>query len=149
MPLRSFAGKVILIVNTASQCGFTKQYKDLQDLYDRYNDRGLVVIGVPCNDFGGQEPGTESEIKDFAKNNFGVTFPLTSKVSVGGDDAHPFFKWAADQKKGGILQSGPKWNFHKFLIDRRGHLVKSYGSHINPLDVDITSEIEILLTQSP
>lgn len=145
MPLSGFAGQVVLIVNTASQCGFTKQYKDLQALYERYKDRGLVVIGVPCNQFGGQEPGSESTIKDFTQKQFGVTFPLTSKADVSGKNAHPFFTWASDQKKGAFLQSSPKWNFHKFLIDRQGQLVKSFGSYVDPDSSEIITEIEKLL----
>lgn len=147
MPLSSYAGQVMLIVNTASQCGFTKQYEDLQALYARYKDRGFVVIGVPCNQFGKQEPGSEAVIKDFAQKQFGVTFPLTAKTEVSGAKAHPFFAWASAEKKGAFLQSSPKWNFHKFLIDRKGQLVKSYGSHINPDDDAIISEIEKLLDE--
>ena len=145
MPLSDFSGKVLLIVNTASQCGFTKQYTDLQALYEDYKDAGLVVIGVPCNDFGKQEPGQLETIKDFTKSQFGVTFPLTQKYSVKGDDIHPFFEWAGEQKKGGFLQSSPKWNFHKFLIDQDGDLVKSFGSQVNPSSPKIREEIERLL----
>jgi glutathione peroxidase len=147
MPLIDFAGQVILVVNTASQCGFTKQYKDLQALFERYKDRGFVVIGVPCNQFGGQEPGSETTIKDFAQKQFGVTFPLTMKAEVSGKNAHPFFKWASDQKKGAFLQSSPKWNFHKFLLDRKGNLVKSYGSHFDPDSAEMTNAIEKLLAE--
>jgi glutathione peroxidase len=141
MPLSGFQGQVLLVVNTASQCGFTKQYTDLQNLYERYKDQGLVVIGVPCNDFGKQEPGSLDAIKDFTTNQFGVTFPMTQKYSVKGDGAHPFFTWASRQKKGAFLQSSPKWNFHKFLINQNGELVKSFGSQINPLSENITREI--------
>jgi glutathione peroxidase len=149
MPLSNYAGQVMLIVNTASQCGFTKQYEDLQALYERFKDRGFVVIGVPCNDFGSQEPGGEDVIKDFAQRQFGVTFPLTSKTSVTGDDAHPFFEWASAQNKGAFLQSSPKWNFHKFLIDRKGQVSKSFGSQVNPMDDDMITEIERLLIAKP
>jgi glutathione peroxidase-family protein/uncharacterized protein (DUF2237 family) len=142
MPLRGFKGKVLLIVNTASQCGFTDQYKDLQTLYETYKERGLIVIGVPCNDFGKQEPGHAEVIKDFTSKKFGVTFPLTQKYSVKGGDAHPFFIWATEQKKGAFLQSSPKWNFHKFLIDKNGDLVKSFSSQVNPSSSKIREEIE-------
>lgn len=145
MLLSDFRGKAVLIVNTASQCGFTKQYKDLQTLYELYKDQGLVVIGVPCNDFGKQEPGDLETIKNFTQKQYGVTFPLTQKYSVKGNDAHPFFKWAEDQKKGALFQSSPKWNFHKFLIDTKGDLVKSYGSQVNPSSVKIREEIERIL----
>jgi len=145
MPLSDFRGKAVLIVNTASQCGFTKQYTDLQNLYTTYKDQGLVVIGVPCNDFGNQEPGDLEAIKDFTQNNFGITFPLTQKYSVKGDYAHPFFTWAANQQKGAFLQSSPKWNFHKYLINKSGDLVKSYGSHISPTSPDITQDIQAIL----
>lgn len=145
MPLSNFKGKAVLVVNTASKCGFTDQYKDLQTLYESYQDQGLVVIGVPCNDFASQEPGSLEVIQDFTKNQFGVTFPLTQKYSVKGEDAHPFFVWASEEKKGGFLQNAPKWNFHKFLIDKNGDLVKSFGSHINPMSQSIRGEIEKLL----
>lgn len=145
MPLRDFEGKTLLVVNTASQCGFTKQYKDLQALYEMYKNRGLVVIGVPCNDFGNQEPGDEGVIKDFTTNKFGVTFPMTQKYSVKGSDAHPFFTWASAQKKGAFLQSSPKWNFHKFLVGPDGDLKKSFGSQVSPSSNKMRTEIEKLL----
>lgn len=145
LPLADFAGQVVLVVNTASQCGFTGQYKGLQALYEQHRDRGFAVIGVPCNDFGRQEPGDESVIKDFTRNQYGVTFPLTAKTPVTGADAHPFFKWAAAQKKGDFLQSAPKWNFHKFLLDRHGQVYKSYGSQVAPDDKGLTADIEQLL----
>ena len=145
MPLSDFAGQVVLVVNTASQCGFTGQYKGLQALYETYRDRGFTVIGVPCNDFGKQEPGDNAVIKDFARTQYGVTFPLTAKTSVTGDDAHPFFEWASAQKKGALLQSSPKWNFHKFLLDRNGQVFKSYGSQVAPDDKALMADIEQLL----
>lgn len=146
--LQRYKGQAVLIVNTASQCGFTKQYADLQKLYETYKERGLIVIGVPCNDFGRQEPGDLETIKEFTKNEFGITFPLTQKYQVKGENAHPFFTWASQQKKGSFLQSSPKWNFHKFLIDRNGDLVKSYGSQVNPLSPKITEEIENTLNNN-
>jgi len=113
LPAKSFVGKAVLVVNTASFCGYTKQYAGLQALYEKYRDRGLVVLGVPSNDFGGQEPGKEAEIKAFCETNFAVDFPMTTKQSVKGADAHPFYKWAAEQSGG---EGVPKWNFHKYLI---------------------------------
>ncbi len=148
MPLSDFAGKVMMIVNTASQCGFTNQYKGLQELYENYSEQGFVIIGVPCNDFGGQEPGTEEEVKQFVQDTYSVTFPMTSKYSVKGDDAHPFFVWAAKQRKGGFFFSSPKWNFHKFLIGRDGQLFRSYGSQVKPMSDDIKKDIEGLLAKS-
>ena len=145
LPLSDFKGQIFMVVNTASQCGFTKQYEDLQKIYDDYSDQGFSVIGVPCNDFGNQEPGDEDIIKGFVKDQFGVTFPMTNKVSVKGDNAHPFFKWASNQKKGSFLQSSPKWNFHKFLIDRDGQVFKSYGSHVSPTSEKVRQDIEALL----
>lgn len=147
MPLSKYEGKVILIVNTASQCGFTKQYEALQNLYEAYKDMGLVVIGVPCNQFGRQEPGSSDDIRSFVKEQYGVTFPMTSKVNVKGPDAHPFFQWAKDQNKGGFLQSSPKWNFHKYLIDRNGRLQGSYGSHVSPESSKIRDKIVELLQE--
>lgn len=148
MPLSGFKGKAILIVNTASQCGFTNQYKDLQAVHEMYDEQGLIVIGVPCNDFGKQEPGELETIKEFTQSKYGVTFPLTQKYSVKGNDAHPFFIWAGKQKKGAFLQSSPKWNFHKFLIDKKGDLVKSYGSQVSPSSRKMRQDIERVLAQN-
>lgn len=145
MPLANFKGQVMLIVNTASQCGFTKQYEGLQDLHEKYQDQGFTVIGVPCNNFGNQEPSSTEHIKEFIKNQYGVTFPMTEKYDVSGDDIHPFFEWAIEQDKGGLLFSKPRWNFHKYLIDRKGQVVKSFGSSVEPMSDRITSEIEKLL----
>jgi glutathione peroxidase len=120
MPLANYKGKVLLVVNTASKCGFTPQYKGLEALYNQYKGRGLVIIGVPSNDFGAQEPGSAKEISAFCQLNYGVTFPMTSRQVVSGDNAHPFYKWAYSVLGFG---SAPKWNFHKYLIDRNGHIV--------------------------
>src|SRR5262249_54993644 len=117
MPLSQYRGKALLIVNTASKCGFTPQYKGLQALYDKYKGRGLVVIGVPSNDFGAQEPGSAAEIKSFCELNYGVTFPMTSKYAVTGNSAHAFYKWAYEALGFG---AAPKWNFHKYLASRDG-----------------------------
>lgn len=123
MKLSQFAGKPILVVNTASKCGLTPQYAGLQTLSDTYANRGLVVLGVPSNDFGRQEPGTEAQIKDFCATNYKVTFPMTAKNVVVGGDAHPLYKWAVEQA--GDDAAAPKWNFHKLLIGGNGELGKS------------------------
>ncbi len=141
MKLSDFAGKVVMVVNTASECGFTKQYADLQELYAAYQPRGLVIIGVPSNDFGGQEPGTEADIKKFCETNYNITFPLTEKTVVSGKNAHPFYQWAAEQPSSGA----PAWNFHKYIIDREGHLAASLGSKTNPQSEKIISLLEALL----
>lgn len=142
--LADYKGKVILIVNTASQCGFTPQYKSLQSLYSHYKDKGLVVIGVPSNDFGAQEPGNDHDIAKFCELNYGVTFPLTAKQIVSGDGAHPFYIWA--KKKLGF-GTAPKWNFHKYLISRKGQLVDYYNSTTDPQSDKLISNIEILLNE--
>ncbi|MBN8912783.1 MAG: glutathione peroxidase [Rhizobiales bacterium] len=129
MPLSDFKGRVLLVVNTASFCGFTKQYEALQALNAKYEAQGFNVIGVPSNDFGGQEPKAAGEIKEFCEGMFGVTFPLTDKVVVSGDEAHPFYKWAREEL-GWI--NAPKWNFHKYLVGRDGKLVTSFFSQTAP-----------------
>jgi glutathione peroxidase len=142
MPLSQYRGKVLLVVNTASQCGFTPQYESLENLYETYKDRGLVVIGVPSNDFGGQEPGTAQEIKAFCQLNYGVTFPLTSKQVVSGRQAHPFYQWVYSVLGFG---SAPKWNFHKYLIDPRGRPVDYFVSTTAPDSARLITAIEKLL----
>lgn len=137
--LSEYARKVLLIVNTASECGFTKQYKGLQELHTKYKDRGLVIIGVPSNDFGAQEPGTSKEIAKFCEINYGVTFPLTSKQVVSGDKAHPFYVWAKATLGFG---TAPKWNFHKYLISKDGKLVDYFNSTTSPDSDKIISVIE-------
>jgi len=129
LPLEQFAGKAVLVVNTASKCGFTPQYDGLQALWDQYREQGLVVLGVPSNDFGGQEPGTEAEIQSFCSVNFDIDFPMTAKTKVSGGDAHPFYAWARDQV--GLIGS-PKWNFHKYLIGPDGQLVDWFSSMTGP-----------------
>jgi glutathione peroxidase len=141
LPLSAYRGKALLVVNTASRCGFTKQYEDLQKLYSDYTDRGLVVLGVPSNDFMGQVPGTNEEIKKFCETSFGITFPMTEKVSVKGGSAHPFFQWAAGQDNGGT----PKWNFHKYLIAPDGTLAASFGSTTGPYDQKLITALESIL----
>lgn len=140
--LRDFAGKPVLIVNTASACGLTPQYAGLESLYRAYGPKGLVVLGVPANDFGAQEPGTEAEIKTFCETRFAVDFPMTAKQVVLGEGAHPFYRWAAAE----LGEAGtPKWNFHKYLIGADGSLAGSFGSRLDPLSPDITSAIEAAL----
>jgi glutathione peroxidase len=140
--LAAFKGKPVLVVNTASACGFTPQYKDLQALWTRMKARGLVVIGVPSNDFGAQEPGTAEQIASFCEKNYGVDFPLTAKQKVTGGDAHPFFRWLAQE----LGEAGaPRWNFHKFLIGPAGDVAGVYGSRVKPDDAELTAKIEELL----
>lgn len=129
LPLSGFAGKAVLVVNTASFCGFTKQYAGLQNLWERYRERGLVVLGVPSNDFGNQEPGTAKQIQEFCEVNFGIDFPMTEKAVVSGDGAHPFYRWAADQL--GPL-SRPRWNFYKILVGPDGRAVDWFASTTEP-----------------
>ncbi len=142
LPLKTFAGKPILVVNTASLCGFTPQYMDLEALWRKYRARGLVVLGVPSNDFGEQEPGTEAEIRTFCTSNYGVDFPLARKEKVIGGDAHPFYRWIAAEAG---EDAAPRWNFHKYLIGPDGALVGAWPSRVGPLDREITEEIEALL----
>ncbi len=142
LPMSTFAGKAVLVVNTASLCGFTYQYTGLQDVWERYRERGLVVLGVPSNDFGQQEPGKEAEIKEFCEVNFDVDFPLTTKQSVTGRDAHPFFKHVAATLGEDSL---PRWNFHKYLVDTEGDLVGAWSSTVEPGSQDITDAIEQVL----
>jgi glutathione peroxidase len=135
--LATYAGKPILVVNTASLCGYTPQYAGLQDLWQRYRDRGLLVIGVPSNDFGGQEPGGKEEI-DHTAHRYGVTFPLAAKVEVRGVGAHPFYRWLALERPGEV----PRWNFHKYLIDRDGRLKATFPTAVEPTDARIIAAIE-------
>ena len=129
--LSAYAGQVALVVNTASECGFTPQFEGLQLLFDKYSDQGLVVLGFPCNQFGAQEPGDASEIGAFCQRNYGVSFPMFAKVDVNGDDAHPLFDWLKSES-GGLLGSKIKWNFTKFLVGRDGQVIKRYGSTTEP-----------------
>ena len=142
--LVDYKGKVVLVVNTASQCGFTYQYKGLEELYRTYADRGLVVLGFPCDQFGHQEPGDEEEIATFCERNFGVTFPLFAKIDVNGPDAHPLFQWLRSEQ-GGMVGDKIRWNFTKFLIDPDGNVVSRYGSTTNP--DQIADDIEALLPE--
>lgn len=130
-PLDTYRGKAVLVVNTASKCGFTPQYKGLEKLYEDYADKGLVVLGFPCDQFGHQEPGSETDIEQFCELNYGVTFPMFAKIEVNGDNAHPLFTWLRSAKKG-LLGSRIKWNFTKFLVDKNGSVLKRYGSTTKP-----------------
>jgi glutathione peroxidase len=136
--LAEFAGKPILVVNTASQCGFTPQYAGLQQLWTRYHDRGLMMIAVPSNDFGGQEPGGAADIKQTANHIYGVTFPIAEKAVVKGASAHPFYKWAASERPHDL----PRWNFHKYLIGRDGHIAAVFATETEPTDPRVIAAIE-------
>lgn len=137
--LASLKGKKVMIVNTASECGFTPQYKDLEALYQKYKDKNFVIIGFPCNDFGGQEPGGSSEIRDFCTKNFGVTFPLMEKITIAGS---PVYQWLTQKSQNGVEDSNVKWNFNKYLIDENGKYVKHLPSKTTPMDEEITNWIE-------
>ena len=142
LELNSFKGKTILLVNVASKCGFTKQYTGLQSLYEKYKERGFVVIGIPSNQFGGQEPGSNQDIKKFCETNFNITFPITDKVDVKGENAHNIYKWA---KKNHGSSTVPKWNFHKILINKQGKIEDTYSSFTKPFSKTITAKLEKLL----
>jgi len=131
-PLADYRDKVVLVVNTASQCGFTRQYAGLEELYRKYRDRGLVVLGFPCNQFGKQEPGDAEEIKTFCSLTYEVDFPLMRKIDVNGPQAHPLYAWLKSQKKGLLGTEGIKWNFTKFLIDRKGQVAGRFAPTVEP-----------------
>ena len=139
LPLTAFKGKAVLVVNTASACGLTPQYKGLEALWRAYKDKGLVVLGVPSNDFGAQEPGSEKEIQTFCETRFGVDFPLTSKEHVIGAGAHPLYKWIAGELGEGAT---PKWNFHKYLIGKDGAIAGTFGSRVEPESGELKQAIE-------
>jgi glutathione peroxidase len=141
--LREYEGKVMLIVNTASKCGFTPQYEGLEAIYQRYRDRGLVVLGFPCNQFGEQEPGAADEIGAFCQKNYGVSFPMFDKIDVNGDHAHPLYQWLKKSAPGLLGSERIKWNFTKFLLDRHGKVVERYAPVTKPQDV--AQDIEKLL----
>jgi glutathione peroxidase len=142
LDLTQFKGKTVLLVNVASKCGFTKQYTELQNLYEKYKKQGLIVVGIPSNQFGGQEPGSNKEIKDFCETNFNITFPLTDKVDVKGENAHELYLWAKDNYGSSAI---PKWNFHKILINKKGKVQNTFNSFISPLSKKIINEIELIL----
>jgi glutathione peroxidase len=142
--LSDYAGRPMLIVNTASLCGFTPQYAGLQQLWAEFHDRGLMIVGVPSNDFGGQEPGGATEIAETAQHQYGVTFPIAAKAVVKGPNAHPFYKWAAEARPRDI----PRWNFHKYLIGRDGYLADAFPESIDPLDTRVKTAIARALAAS-
>lgn len=141
--LSEYKGDVLLIVNTASNCGFTSQYKELQELYEQYKEKGFTVLGFPCNQFMNQEPGTETDIQSFCEMNFGVTFPLFSKVDVNGKNAHPLFQYLTEEAPGVLGMKAVKWNFTKFLVNRSGEVVERYAPNTNP--IEISQDIEKLI----
>ncbi|MEY3343920.1 MAG: hypothetical protein RL090_1604 [Bacteroidota bacterium] len=143
--LSSYKGKVVIIVNVASKCGLTPQYKELQAFYESYKDKGVVVLGFPANNFMGQEPGTDSEIKSFCEKNYGVTFPVFSKISVKGSDMDPLYRFLTSKELNGVMDSGVKWNFQKYLIDREGRLVTFFDPRTEINDEQVVKAIEALL----
>jgi glutathione peroxidase len=141
--LSQYRGKVLLVVNTASQCGFTPQYKELEQLHQKYKDKGLVILAFPCNQFGGQEPGSDDEIQQFCELNYGVSFPVMAKLAVNGPDASPLFEHLKDSARGLMKTRAIKWNFTKFLINKQGDVVKRYAPRTKP--ASIAASIEDLL----
>src|SRR6266853_1076389 len=142
--LAEYAGRPLLVVNTASQCGYTPQYAGLQELWTHFHERGLMIVGVPSNDFGGQEPGGASDIEHTAHQGYGVSFPLAAKAEVRGNAQHPFYKWAAAEKPLEL----PRWNFHKYLIGRDGHVAASFATQVEPTDTRVTAAIERELSRA-
>jgi glutathione peroxidase len=140
--LATYEGKVVLVVNTATKCGFTPQFAGLQELYEKYADRGLVILGFPCDQFRHQEPRNEDEIAEFCSVNYGVTFPMFARIDVNGKDAHPVYQWLR-QEKGGLLGDKIKWNFTKFLVDQQGNVVQRYATTTKP--EQLAGDIEALL----
>jgi glutathione peroxidase len=138
--LSQYKGKKLLIVNTASECGYTPQYKELEELYKKHGDK-VTVLGFPANNFGGQEPGSNAQIATFCEKNYGVTFPLFGKVSVKGDDMAPLYKFLSDKAKNGTVSDAPSWNFCKYLVDEQGHVVKFYNSKVTPLSAELVGDI--------
>ena len=142
LDLKVYKGKSLLLVNVASKCGFTNQYDDLQSLHELYNKKGLIVMGIPSNQFGGQEPSSELEIKKFCETNFNITFPMTIKYDVKGNNAHPIYLWAKETHGNSAV---PKWNFHKILFNKEGKIVETYASFTNPMSKKIIKKIEQIL----
>lgn len=140
--LETYRGKVVLIVNVASECGYTPQYKDLQALYERYKERGFVILGFPSNDFGRQEPGTEQEIAAFCKTNYGVSFDMFSKISVKGEGQHPLYKFLTSYEG---VAGNVKWNFTKYLVDRNGRPIRKFSSSVKPLSMEVVESVELAL----
>uniref|UniRef100_Q01QA9 Glutathione peroxidase n=1 Tax=Solibacter usitatus (strain Ellin6076) TaxID=234267 RepID=Q01QA9_SOLUE len=146
-PLSTFKGKVVLLVNVASKCGFTPQYAGLEKLYEKYKDQGLVLVGVPANNFGAQEPGSNEEIKTFCSRNYNVTFPMMSKVSVKGADKTPLYQYLTDASANPKTAGEIKWNFTKFLIDKKGNVINRFESAVTPESADMLKAIEAALAQ--
>ena len=142
LKLSEYKNKVIIAVNVASQCGFTSQYEDMQNIWEKYQEKGVVMLGIPSNDFGKQEPGNSDEIKNFCEAKFGITFPMTEKVSVKGTSAHPFYVWA---KKNHGIPAVPKWNFHKIIIDKNGKVADTFSSITNPSSKKFIEALEKLI----
>jgi len=140
--LKSYKGKVVMVVNTASKCGYTPQYEGLQALYDKYKDKGLVILGFPANNFGGQEPGTEAEIKEFCTSKYKVTFPMFAKISVKGEDQHPLYAYLTSKKTNPNFGGEVSWNFNKFLIDRSGNIVGRFTSKDKPMADSVMAKVE-------
>jgi glutathione peroxidase len=144
--LRQLRGKVVLFVNVASKCGFTKQYTGLEAMYDKYKDRGLVIVGFPANNFGGQEPGSNEDIKAFCTSKYEVSFPMMAKISVKGDDKHPVYRFLTEPATAGPLAGEVGWNFTKFLVDRNGNLIARFGSKTAPGDAELVNAVEKALS---
>ena len=142
LDLSEYKSKIIIVVNVASQCGFTNQYEDMQKIWEKYQERGMVMLGIPSNDFGNQEPGNNKEIKNFCEAKFGISFPMTEKVSVKGSNAHPFYIWA---KKNYGKSAIPKWNFHKIIIDKNGKIFETFSSITNPSSKRFIKVLEKLI----
>jgi glutathione peroxidase len=147
--LDQYRGQVLLLVNTASKCGFTPQYEGLEKLYERYKDRGLRILAFPANNFGAQEPGSDTEIKEFCTTRYHVSFDLFSKISVKGEDKAPLYRYLTEQEKDPALNGDIKWNFNKFLVNRRGEVVARFDSPDEPLSPKVTEAVEKLLAESP
>ncbi len=142
LPLAEYRGKVVLIVNVASECGYTPQYKDLEALYRKYRDRGFVVLGFPANNFGGQEPGTDAEIREFCSTTYDVTFPMFSRISVAGGDQHPLYRFITSGGGNPAVAGEVKWNFQKYLVGRDGRLLGKYLSRVKPLSEELVQAVE-------
>jgi len=140
--LSEYKGKVIVAINVASQCGFTSQYKDMQQVWEKYQSKDIIILGIPSNDFGKQEPGSNEDIKNFCEAKFGISFPMTEKVSVKGNDAHPFYIWASKSYGNSAI---PKWNFHKIIIDRNGRIAETFSSITNPSSKRFIKALEKLI----
>lgn len=140
--MQSLKGKKLLLVNTASECGFTPQYAQLEELHEMYGGEHFCVVGIPCNDFGGQEPGKANDIEQFCQTNYGVTFTMLEKVKITGANAHELYKWLTNATENGVLDANVKWNFHKFLIDENGNVVKDLPSAVMPLDDEILNWVK-------